>query len=306
MFYRVKSKWHHFWFDTQCKGVLATPPLEIKDAPVRVVTMVSHRDFIMYLVAVKSLYPRLGQGRVVVLNDGTLTARDQELLYAHIPLLEIVHIGDVPTGKCQKGGTWERLLLISTLVKDAFVIQMDSDMVTSGDLSEVQALIRDETSFAMLGSGSVPKVETMAECAAHSKGLTHPHIQAVVEKNFDRVPDCEHLKYMRATSAFAGFFKGSFTREDVERYHEMMAELFGREKWTEWGSEQITSNIVVSNTARVQPLPVPKYVSYWPERPIDYHQAAMIHFMGVHRYDNGFYIARANGAIKAMMNGKHA
>ena len=76
----------------------------------------------MYLIAIKSLYRDLAGGEIVILDDGTLTTSDTKLLRDHVDPLQIVHIDQVKTNKCPKGGCWERLLLISDYVKDYYVI----------------------------------------------------------------------------------------------------------------------------------------------------------------------------------------
>ena len=45
------------------------------------VSMVSHRDLVMYLVAIRSLYAQIGEGAITVIDDGSLTAADITILH---------------------------------------------------------------------------------------------------------------------------------------------------------------------------------------------------------------------------------
>ena len=62
-------------YDRACQGILNTPPLDIQEAPLRFLSMMCHRDVIPYLVAIKSLYQVVGEGRIIIVDDGTLTSR---------------------------------------------------------------------------------------------------------------------------------------------------------------------------------------------------------------------------------------
>ena len=95
--------------------------------------MLCHGEVVMYLLAVKSFCAQLGRNpKVVVLDDGTLTQSDCATLHIHIPKARIVKISEVAPGRCPKGSCWERLLLISDLVKDSYIVQLDSDTLGSG------------------------------------------------------------------------------------------------------------------------------------------------------------------------------
>jgi hypothetical protein len=73
-----------------------------------------------------------------------------------------------------------------------------------------------------------------------------------------------------------------------------------KEKWDEWGSEQVASNLVIANSENAKPLPFPKYLSYWAHPDVPYEQSSFIHFIGPHRYDHGFYIQCARRALRAL------
>ena len=82
------------------------------------------------------------------------------------------------------------------------------------------------------------------------------------------------------------FAKGSAERDRIRWFSNLMRVL-AKEKWDTWGSEQVTSNLLISNTEDAQPLEFPKYLSYWAHAEVAYEQAAFIHFIGPYRFANG-------------------
>jgi len=272
----------------------------MRDAAVSVVSEVSHRDVVMYLIAIKSIYRFLGAGRIVVLNDGSLTKTDRDLLTRHLPFVRILTFRHVPIANTPKGGCWERLLLIAGLVKDTYVIQVDSDSLTFAEIPEVLDHIKHNRSFTLLGAGSVATVEPMVDACARAKHSRDSSMepQAVSERSLDQFPDCAKLKYVRGNAAFAGFAHGCFSRTDVVYYSERMERICGSKIWHSWGSEQVTSNLIIANSARTAILPSPKYVSYYALPHIDYSESSFLHFMGTHRFEHGCYSNLARRVIR--------
>ena len=103
---------------TNCREVLGTRPLRIRPSNLRILSMVSHTDLIMYLVAVKSFYKRIGEGEIIIINDGSLTAADCEVLSDHLGSPKLIHITDVNTNGFPIGGCWERILTILDLLNE--------------------------------------------------------------------------------------------------------------------------------------------------------------------------------------------
>lgn len=75
-----------------------------------------------------------------------------------------------------------------------------------------------------------------------------------------------------------------------------------RDKWDEWGSEQVTSNLLIANTLNAQVMEFPKYLSYWAHVNIPYENASFIHFIGPYRFSNGFYVRSARKVIATLQN----
>ncbi|HWB32281.1 MAG TPA: hypothetical protein VG714_03820 [Acidobacteriaceae bacterium] len=300
MFFRAKRAIGRAWFNFNSRPVLKTPPLLCNAPDVTIVSMLCHGEVVMYLLAVKSFCHQLGRNpKVVLLNDGSLNDEDMGTLRRHIPEITIVSIADVMPDHCPKGSCWERLLLISDLVKDTYVVQLDSDTLTVRPIPEVDACIRANHSFSLSGDRSHPEIEPMPDACVRYKGNTGTMVQAVCERSFDQLPESNSLFYVRGNAGFTGFAKGSIGREKIAWFSDLMRRI-SHEKWDEWGSEQVTSNLLIANTPDASLLQFPKYLSYWAHPDVPYEQAAFIHFIGPHRFSNGFYISTARKVIASL------
>jgi hypothetical protein len=300
MFFRARRTLQRAWFDFNCRSLLTTPPIRTNDPSVTLVSMVCHGEVLMYLLAAKSFCRQFGRNpQVVILNDGTLTKADHATIHAHIPEATIVPISDVAPAKTPKGSCWERLLLISDLVHNTFVVQLDSDTLTTRAIQEVQLCIDANHSFTLLGDRSFPEIESMTDACLRSKTNLHPMVQAVCERSFDKLPESASLQYVRGNAGFNGFAKGSIDRKKVEWFSELMQRLAGQQ-WNEWGSEQLTSNLLIANSDGAVPLPSPKYLSHWAHPDVPYNEAAFIHFIGPYRFANGLYLKKAKSVIATL------
>jgi len=293
MFYSLRKKLSTWWFDINCRGILYTPPIQPRKTCLTIVSMLCHRDIIMYLVAIKSLYSYLGEGEIVILNDGSLTEKDLQALNHHVSPKAIVPIGSIETGRCPRGGCWERLLMISDMVSESYVIQLDADTITLGPISEVVEHVRANRSFT-LGEWEGQDFQTMAEACANVKSTTSNHIQMIAERSFERLEGVDKLKYVRGCAAFTGFGKGTFDRNVVEDFSSQMEEIVGA-RWREWGSEQLTSNYIIANSSISAVLPNPKYVGFNPRK--DLSRSSFLHFFGTYRFEGGVYRGQARKVV---------
>lgn len=285
----------------QARGVLDTPPAVPRDDGVILFSMIGARVLLAYLVAAKSLHSRLGCGRFVILDDGSLTSADRALLAAHLGNPEIRHIATVDTGPCPRGACWERLMTLLDLRRDAYVIQLDSDTVTIGDVPEVAAAIRTGTSFTLRG-GFDAEIVPLDQVVAQAKAAgPSGHVQAAIELAMDRVtiPARETLRYARGCAGFAGFAPSSEGRAMAELFSQEAQRLLGVERWAEWGSEQVASSFVVANEPRATLLPYGRYFNYWNTGVPD--DARFVHFVGTYRYHGGIY-DKATAAALAFVN----
>jgi len=302
MLFRAKRALGRAWFDYNCRALLRTPPLFPSDNSFTLVSMLCHGEVIMYLLAVKSFCKKLGRNpKIVILDDGTLAKSDCATIRTHLPDVQIVHIDEIISTQCPKGNCWERILLISDLVKDSYVVQLDSDTLTLGSIDEIAQCIDADRSFTLLGDGSYPGIESMLQACERYKSTRGSMVQAVCERSFDQLQDSSSLMYVRGNAAFTGFAKGSIDRKKIEWYSELMRSIAG-DKWDEWGSEQVMSNILIANTQDACALEFPKHLSYWAHPSILYGDASFIHFIGPYRFSNGLYINSAKKVIATLSN----
>jgi hypothetical protein len=263
----------------------------------------------MYLLAVKSLARFIAPQKVFILDDTSLTAKDKSILRQHVEQIEIIPIFKVQSKNCPKGGTWERLIFISNIIDSYYVIQLDSDTLTLKNPDEVIAFVKEERAFTLAGGLGRDKLQTeisrMEEaCIAQKQKLREfrgiDHVQPISEANLDKLRNYKTLKYVRGCSGFAGFAKRMFSREMVEVLSTSLSEIVGPDKWGEWGSEQVTSNIIVANIPGAAVLPFPKYCSHYPG--VEVNASTFVHFIGTHRFIKGNYTALSKKIINELLS----
>lgn len=292
------------------RSVLATPPITPTDDPVLIFSMIGTRVLLPYLVAVKSFHARLGIGRVAILDDGTLTADDRMVLAHHLANPSIFPIHAVETGVCPKGGCWERLLALLDRTPDDYIVQLDSDTVTIGDIPEVVQAIAANRSFTLLGDalaenrGVLSLDDFMSAYHPGGSGIDlagSTHVQGSIEGHLDRYPEAGRHRYVRGCAGFAGFARGGLpSRASAELFSRRAEDIVGRQKWRCWGSEQVASNFLVANSEDPVLLPYSRYSNHWNEPlPPD---SRFLHFVGTHRYSNSEYRRRTEQAIAALQN----
>lgn len=289
MLYRLKTKLRKRYFNHACRDILDTPAVGSNAGGPVILSEVSNYDVTMYLAAVKSLYSRLGQGRVVLILDRDCPAKNLRIFEEHVRPWKIFYVEDQVSDRCPRGGTWERILTIAQLVESDYVIQVDSDTVTNGPLPEVADCVATGSSF-MIGTWKGQEIEAVAASAERVKDSASRHVQILGEQRLTELEDAETLRYARGQSSFAGFAKGSFSVSRLEAFSQRMGELLGSDKWAEWGSESFASNFCVANAPKAVVLPWPKYASYNPARNVDFDGSAFLHFEGTNRFKNGAYV----------------
>ena len=291
------------------RSVLATPPIAPTRDPVLIFSMIGTRALLPYLVAVKSFHARLGVGRVAILDDGTLTAADRAVLAHHLANPAILPIDAVETGACPVGGCWERLLALLDLTADNYVVQLDSDTVTIGDVPEVVEAIAANRSFTLLGDAlagergvlSLPDFMAAYHPGGSGVDLAGPaHVQGAIEGHWDRYPEAARHRYVRGCAGFAGFARGGRpSRASAEAFSRSAEGIVGHHKWRRWGSEQVASNFLVANSDNPVLLPYSRYSNHWNE-PIG-PDGRFLHFAGTHRYATSEYRRHTERAIAALL-----
>lgn len=74
-----------------------------------------------------------------------------------------------------------------------------------------------------------------------------------------------------------------------------MKAIIGEHDVSIWGTEQVTSNFLLSNETSLLILPYDRYLNYWREAWDD--DARFVHFVGTHRHHDDAYIRASLQAI---------
>jgi hypothetical protein len=304
MLHRLRKRLAAAWFDLGVRGIDRTSPVRSGSAqgPV-VVTQVCHRDVSMYLLALKSFARFVPPRRVVVLDDGSLSRADRDRLRRHVHPVDILPVSSVANPTCPHGKTWERLLFIADLAPSEYVVQLDSDTLTLAEPREMIQCIADNASFTILGDEgeAVVSASEIADRMRPKVSGGQTHVQVIAEARMDEVAGIPNLRYVRGCSAFAGFARGSMERETVERFSKALEATVGSTKWKEWGSEQVTSCLVVANTPGGRTLPFARYCYHRPELSLD--GRSFVHFIGTYRFRLGRYRRLGQRVIHELIRG---
>lgn len=288
MFYSQINQFQRWVFARKVRGILKTPPLVLgsEGAP-HVLSQLQHKDVLMYLAAVKSFARHLPPAAVHVVDDGSLTGDDHALLEQHIPGITVIDIAACREPGLPQGGCWERLIAIARLSDSRYVIQLDADTLTLGPVAAVATAAQQGASFS-IGTWDRQEIEPArdrARIAQSRLGDTRPHIQLLAESTFGRLSEAGSLNYVRGCAGFSGFSAGEGKLELMQSVSSQMQALVG-ERWLEWGSEQVMSNLVVANQPGAIVLPHPEYSDCMKMQP---NITQFIHFIGTCRFQGGVY-----------------
>lgn len=293
----LKRRYFRREFGVRCRAVLDTPPVELDESSGLVVlSQTYHPDLIMYLIAAKTFAKHIKPAHFVIVDDGLLH-EDRVLIRKHLLNVEFLDRKSVPNRVCPVGGTWERLLSVADLCEHYSVIQLDSDTVTVRPPTEVAECIRRGAAFTLptrMGKAFVP----VAEASATAEQMTGPHVQIEAEVTLAKIDILADTFYIRGCSGFAGFPKGSVRRTDLERFSQVMEQSLGRDRWSQWGTEQVASNYMIANAPSRATLSFEQY-PYW-KPGTDLATAALVHFIGDHRFTSSTYARAAMLAVNAL------
>lgn len=298
LFYRLRRSVNYFKFYHQTKRLMQTPPLDYRESSVSIVTMVAGYDVHLYILAMKSLYRRLGSGRIIAIIASDVTNAQKKLICQHLGPIEFVRNESIDTGEIQHSGTWERLVYILGRTQSEYVIQMDCDILITGPIPEVLDSIAENHAFTL--ADGLPK-KPLIEYVEDGKRRNLANIVFDFEIRAPEFPDVEKFQYLRGSSGFAGFARGGATQQDLLDFHRRGEKVFGP-RWREWGTEQIASNFTVANSPNSIGLPKPKYLT-WENHSIE-QPPSLLHFLGYCRFDQGVYARYANLEIDAMLQGR--
>jgi hypothetical protein len=286
MLFRLTRWYRQSNFNNSIARIWETPTIDIVDKPWTLISMISTRDIPMYLLAMKSFYTRLGGGKIIAIIDRDMPAESRAILTQHFRGIQFLILEDIDVGKIQRGGTWERLLTLVRQSEKEYVIQIDADILTVGNIDEIIECVQQNRSFTMNGQTGFP-IWDIEQSIAEGHKSPSDHCSIAFERALAQYPDKAGKYYVRGSSGLVGLAKGCFSAPDLEQFHVTMTQIMGK-RWLEWGTEQVGSNWVVANSPNnALVLPYPKYANFFPALPR--HKSNALHFIGTYRYDEGHF-----------------
>lgn len=300
MLYYIKrsvEKARKYLFDKELRKILDLPPLVIGQGQCTALSMVHHRDVLPYLLALRSFARFVPLRAVTVVADPTITPNDRALLSQNIPGIKFEEVPENRLAGLPIGGTWERL---TALIKESafgYVIQLDADTVTLAKPRHVIEAIESNRSFT-LGTYDLQERVSTEELSrwakTHCKGKTH--IQLVCESIIHSLYPNEQKYYIRGCSGFTGIAPRAVDLAAYKEFAQQMGSAVGP-RWSDWGTEQFSSNFIIANTKNPVTLPHPVYCS--PDKINE--STVFIHFIGHLRFTSNLYRLTAMRAIKELL-----
>lgn len=293
---RLKRDYFQGQYRKVVRGILNTPPVSPGNVPFTVLSMVHQRDVHSYLVAVKSFTHFLNPERIVVVCDPSITSEDRATLKSHVPHLELRDAHEFTHPDIPRGGCWERLFAITHYTPESYVVQLDADTLTVLPPTEVLDAIRSQHGF-VLGEMVDTPIRSLMQARENALPWMSPdaHVQGIAETEMVNVGLPEDARYIRGCAGFTGFPRSDDMREKMLDYSARMGARLG-DKWKRWGTEQVASNYLVSNTVGTVPLPFPKYGT--PDCATS--ETVFFHFIGSMRFINNKYEATSRQAIRLL------
>jgi hypothetical protein len=298
VFQRIRKDFFRWQYHKVARQILNTKPLQRGNLPFMLLSMVHQRDVYSYLVAVKSFTHFLNPQRIVVVCDPSIGLEDRATLQRHLPHLELRDAHEFTHPDIPRGGTWERLFAIANFVQDIYVVQLDADTLTVQPVPEVLQAIEKDFGF-VLGEMENTPIRSLPAARENALPWMKPgaHIQGICETEMVNVGLPEDARYIRGCSGFTGFPRSASMRETMLDFSRRMGKRLGKD-WERWGTEQVTSNYLVSNAPGTRPLPFPKYGT--PDQLSS--QTAFLHFIGPMRFINNKYKSTSRQVIHLLNN----
>jgi hypothetical protein len=288
---RIKYKFHQFRFQQSEKLVLKTPAAQYRKCPsVTIVSMVSHSTVCMYLLAIKSFLKHFGYGTIEAIDDGSLTEEDKYLLSLHVPAIRISSGKTVNTYDCPSYISWKRLFRIREIAETSYVIQLDSDTVSVGNLVDIHHNVQSNDGF-VIGSQKWSKAVDVIFLNGIVSQWDSDHVQARAESCFHLIDFFKDgTKYLRGCAGFAGYPQNFATVDEIRALSASIEEHVG-DDWMRWGSEQTATLCLISKQKTATILPWPEYQNYgFPNTNEISESMNFIHFIGSKRFDDSQYL----------------
>ena len=103
------------------------------------------------------------------------------------------------------------------------------------------------------------------------------------------------------SESFTGFAKHELPLSSIESFVTAFIAQIGKARFGQWGSEQVTSNLMAANAQDALVLPVETYPFWKPG--LDTSKLFLIHFFGTYRFLGGMYLKLSQKVIKELSVG---
>lgn len=279
-------------FQRAVKNIVETAPVRRGDKPFAALSMVHHRDVLAYLLAIKTFAHYAQPHRIVMIADPSITDDDRRVLAQQVPGIEIRAAESFRRPALPMGGTWERLSAIAELCSECSIVQLDADTVTFGVPHEVVEAAVAGRSFVIRSEAGV-EIVSLASASETGRNLLRSsnHIQAAAEARLVDLQDAGELRYVRGCSGFTGFGRGALSPHRLADISAQMRHIHAA-RWDEWGTEQVTSNLLAASAPDAFMLPHPRYCN----ADALASSTVLAHYIGYARYTSRDYENRAVAA----------
>lgn len=275
--------------------ILDTPPLPAQAGSLVLFAEIGAAQVLPFLVAVKSFATHLGRGRVVLLDDGSLTAQDRAILAHHCGDPEIIAAHEVTLDTFPDGPGWKQFLTILDRRAREYWISLDCFSVTTGPVPEISAAIARNRSFFCLADAGQARPQPLASVSTPASG---DDIAARIEAQLAENGAKGGWLYARTAAGLAGFCALGADRALAKAFLAATGKRLGKENAILRDAAQIAVNFHLANENEAEILPPDRYFSYtgedWPE------EAAFAQFPAQHRYSDSAYIDASRRAIEAL------
>lgn len=306
MLEQIKRKFHEYMYNRLSSSIDDTGTVQLDhDSNCIVVTQLHKKALYMGIVALKTFFRHTGLRCLHVINDGSLNANDLELLKKHFSTFTLTSNAEIDVGVCPKGGCWERLIYVAKLSKSRYVIQLDSDTLTMMTPFEVLESVKSNSGF-LVGNGPSWNYRISLDLMKYiASTWNSSHVQALSEQLIGEISSLKINTYIRGCAGFTGFPQRPDALERLVNISTSLEGFLGKDKWQQWGSEQVTSNIILSSYEDTKILSWPIYQNFgFPDFNDDFKKikdkVTFIHFIGSNRFKDNTYAKLTKKALEIL------
>jgi hypothetical protein len=271
--------------------------------------MLSAHDVPMYLVAVKSLlrfYPSLA---IVVHSDGTLRARDEELVRHHVPECKVVdvkaaderarrHLGESSfLWNVRNFDAAYRRLVDTELWNDSCKrIIMDSDVIVLKNPVELISWIEDGATPFLMGQPPKPPTNGVVRST---------HVQPIFKARVDEIAAVIGRPAAFLDGGTGGFY-GCSRELALDRVEPLLRACIDLDIPIRiWGGDQCAIIYMLSSCGAIR-LDSERYMNFGPDCVDKVEGATLLHFYGTYRFLGNVYPDLSNRVITELLQGHHA